>query len=134
VFINAFRPQERGHAESFRFLTVIHEAEDAVIVPTLLVTEIASAVARANDDSEQAIRYAKAVAALPNVTLVALSPAMARKAGETAANYRLRGADALYLEIARRYATVLVSRDDEQLKRGARVVRCQTPEEVLRQR
>jgi len=134
VFINAFRPQERGHAESLRFLTVIHETGDAVIVPTLLLTEIASAVARANDDSEEAIRYATAVAALPNVTLVALSPATARRAGETAANYRLRGADAIYLEIARRYATILVSRDDEQLKRGASVVRCLTPEEVLHQR
>ena len=90
VFINAFRPQERGHAESLRFLTLIHEAGDAVIVPTLLVTEIASAVARANDDSKEATRYATAVAALPNITLVALSQAMARRAGETAANYRLR--------------------------------------------
>jgi predicted nucleic acid-binding protein len=131
VFINAFRAQERGHAESLRFLTVIHEAGDAVIVPTLLVTEIASAMARANDHSEEAIRYATAVAALPNLTLVALSAAMARRAAETAANYRLRGADAVYLEIARRYATILVSRDDEQLKRGAGVVRCQTPEAVL---
>jgi predicted nucleic acid-binding protein len=131
VFVNAFRPHEPGHGESLRFLSLICGRGDAVIVPTLVLTEIAASLARANDNSEEAIDYADALAQLPNVTLVPLSLAMARKAAEAAANFRLRGADAIYIEVARRFATTLVSRDEEQLKRGGQAVGCQTPEEAM---
>ncbi len=132
VFVNAFDPHEEGHTESLQILTAIQERGDPVIVPALLVPEIASAVARASDDSVGALQYANATAALPHVTLVPLTPAMARQAAELAASHRLRGADAVYLAVARRYGTTLVSRDDEQRTRGSSVTLCQTPEEALR--
>ncbi len=131
VFVNAFNRHEEGHAESLQLLAKIQERGDPVIVPTLLIAEMASAVARASDDSVGAIQYANATAALPHLTLVPLTPAMARQAAELAATHRLRGADAVYLAVARRYATTLVSRDDEQRTRGSAVVPCQTPEEAL---
>src|ERR1700674_4620129 len=80
VFVNAFNLHEEGHAESLQILAAIQERGDPVIVPTLLVPEIVSAVARASDDSVGALRYATAAAALPHLTLVALTPAMARQA------------------------------------------------------
>lgn len=131
VFVNAFNPHEAGHAKSLDILSTIQERGDPVIVPTLLVAEIASAVARASDDAAGAIRYAMAAAALPHITLVTLTPAMARQAAELAAAHRLRGADAVYLAVARRYGTTVVSRDEEQRTRGAAVAACQTPEEAL---
>ena len=131
VFVNAFNPHEQGHAESLRFLATIQERGDPVIVPTLLVPEIASAVARASDDSAGALQYANATAGLPQLSLVTLTPAMARQAAELAAMHRLRGADAIYLAVARRYGTTLVSRDEEQRTRGSVAATCQTPEEAL---
>ncbi len=132
VFVNAFNPHEQGHAESLQVLAAIHERGDPVIVPTLLLPEIASAVARATDDRASALQYAAATAALPHLTLIPLTAAVARQAVELAANHRLRGADALYVAVARRYGTTIVSRDHEQRTRGAAVVICQTPEEALR--
>jgi predicted nucleic acid-binding protein len=134
VFVNAFNLHERGHAESLQVLTTIQEQGAPIIVPTLLIAEIASAVARASDDSAGALEYANATAALTNVMLVGLSPTLARQAAELAATHRLRGADAVYLAVARRYATILISRDDEQLARGSRVAICHTPERALRGR
>jgi predicted nucleic acid-binding protein len=131
VFVNAFNPHEDGHLQSLQILTTIQERGDPMIVPTLLLAEVASAVARACDDSAGAIRYAIATAALPHLTLVTLTPAMARQAAELAAAHRLRGADAVYLAVARRYGTTLVSRDEEQRTRGVGVAPCQTPEEAL---
>lgn len=103
-------------------------------MPTLLLPEIASAVARASDDSGASLEYATATAALPHLMLVSLSPAMARQASQLASTHRLRGADAVYVAVARRYATTLVSRDEEQRTRTAGAVPCFTPEEALDRR
>ena len=134
VFVNAFNPHEDGHAESLAILAAIQEHGDPVIVPTLLLPEIASAVARASDDSAGAVQYADATAGLSHLTIVTLTSAMARQAAELAALHRLRGADAVYVGVARRYGTTLVTRDDEQRSRAAAVIPCQTPEEALRNR
>jgi predicted nucleic acid-binding protein len=131
VFVNAFNPHEDGHKESLAILVAIQERDDPIIVPTLLAPEIASAVARATDDSAGAVQYAHATATLPHLTAVALTSSLARQAAELAASHRLRGADAVYVAIARRYGTTLVSRDEEQRSRGSAVVTCQTPEEAL---
>jgi predicted nucleic acid-binding protein len=131
VFVNAFNPYEEGHAESLAALTAMQERGDPVIVPTLLLPEIAAAVARASDDSGGALDYATATVGLPHLTLVTLTPTMARQAAELAATHRLRGADSIYVAVARRYGTTLVSRDEEQRSRGSAVVTCQTPDEAL---
>jgi predicted nucleic acid-binding protein len=131
VFVNAFNPHEDGHADSLAVLTAVQERGDPVVVPTLLLPEIAAAVARASNDRDGALAYADASAGLSHLTLVTLTPTMARQAAELAAAHRLRGADSIYLAVARRYGTTLVSRDDEQRSRGAAVVPCQTPEEAL---
>jgi predicted nucleic acid-binding protein len=129
--VNAFNPHEHGHAASLQLLTTIQERAEPVVVPVLVIPEIAAAVARASDDSAGALEYADATAALPHVTLVTLTPATARQAAELAATYRLRAADAIYLAVAHRYGTTLVSRDREQRTRGSAVVTCRTPEEAL---
>ena len=129
--MNAFNPYEHGHAASLQLLSDIQERGDPVMVPVLVIPEIAAAVARASDDSAGALEYADATAALPHVTLVTLTPATARQAAELAARYRLRAADAVYLAVAHRYGTTLVSRDREQRTRGSAVVPCRTPEEAL---
>jgi predicted nucleic acid-binding protein len=134
VFVNAFNPHEDGHDASLTLLTAIHDAGDPVIVPALALPEIASAVARATDDTEGAVAYAAAVGNLPHVTLVSLTPAAGREAASLAALHRLRSADAVYAWTARRYGTTLVSRDDQQRTRAAAVLACVTPKEALRQR
>lgn len=131
VFVNAFNPHEKGHADSLRFLAMIQERGDPVLVPVLIIPEIASAIARATDDTAGALQYATASAALPHLTLVSLTPTVARQAGDLAATHRLRGADAVYVAVSRRYGTTLVTRDDEQRTRGTSAVTCQTPEEAL---
>ena len=131
MYVNAFNPHEDGHAASLALLAVLQEHGDPVIVPTLVIPEIASAVTRATGDAAGALRYAAATAALPGLTLVPLTLAMARQAAQLASAHRLRGADAIYLAVARRYGTVLVSRDAEQRRRGPLVAPCHTPEEAL---
>lgn len=131
VFVNAFNPHEEGHGASLRILAAIQERGDPIVVPTLAIPEIAAAVARVNVDAAAALEYVTATAALSHLTLVALTQAIAQQAAELAAAHKLRGADAVYLAIARRYGATLVSRDREQRVRGSRVATCQTPEEAI---
>ena len=131
VFVNAFNPHETGHAASLEILSRIQRRDDPIIVPTLLVTEVASAVARAIDNTAGALKYSAAITALENLTLVTLTPALARQAADLAATHRLRGADAIYVAVALRYGTVLVTRDGEQRARGTAAVKCRTPEDAL---
>jgi predicted nucleic acid-binding protein len=130
-FVNAFNPHEEGHEESLAVLTAIQDRGDPIIVPPLLLPGIAAAVTRATGDRDAAIQYVHAAAALPHLTLVGLTLPLARQALELSATHRLRGADAVYVAVARRYGTVLVSRDQEQVSRGSIVVACQTPEDAL---
>lgn len=132
VFVNAFNPHENGHAASLQILAAIQQRGDPVIVPTLLIPEVTAAVARATNHHAAALQFATATAALPHLTLVSLTTAVGRQAAELAATHRLRGADAVYMAVARRYATTIISRDDEQRTRGAAVVTCLTPEEALK--
>ena len=129
--MNAFNPHEEGHLESLAILAAIQRDGDPIIVPTLLLPEVVSAVARATDDSAGALGYADATAALPHLTLVSITPAIARQAAALASTHRLRGADSVYVAVARRYATTLVTRDEEQHSRASVVVTCQTPERAL---
>lgn len=131
VFVNAFNPHEEGSGESLRLLSVVRERSDPVVVPTLLVPEIAAAVARATGDGSGALAFARATAGLPHLFFEALTPTIADQAAELAAVHRLRGADAIYAAVAHRHDATLVSRDAEQRRRAAAVVDCQTPEEAL---
>jgi len=134
VFVNAFHAHEPGHAESAAFLAALYERDDPIIVPTLLLAEIASAVARFTDNTDVALGYLDVLTTLPNVALMSLSRALAKQAATIAARQRVRGADAVYLSVAQRYATTMVSCDAEQLTRGSRIVVCKTPEQALNER
>src|SRR5438105_2029969 len=128
VFVNAFNPHERGHVASLPFLAAILQRGDPIIVPALLLVEIASAISRATDYTDGALAYAQSIEGLPHVSLIPLTLALARQAANLAATLRLRGADAVYVSVARRYGTMLVSRDREERTRGAAAVTCRTPE------
>ena len=65
MFVNAFNSHEKGHEASLSLLASIQEMSDPIVVPTLLVPEVAAAIARATGDATGAVDYARAAAALP---------------------------------------------------------------------
>ena len=132
VFLNAILADEASHAESSAFVLHVREAGAPIYEPTLLLPELAGAISRGRSDIALAQRFTAELTRLPNLQLVALDTGLAQQAVEIAAMHRLRGADAVYAAVARRYATVLVTRDREQRDRLAAVVTTRWPEDVLR--
>jgi predicted nucleic acid-binding protein len=74
---------------------------------------------------------AQAIHGLPGQVWVPLDEALASEAAQLAAEYRLRGADAVYAAVARRYQTILVTRDRQQLERLPSELSIWTPAEAL---
>ena len=130
VFINAFVPSEPSHVESNRLLAALQEGAIPIIVPTLVLPEVAAALARGQDDAELARRFAAALAHLPHLVLVPVDETLARQAADLAAQRRLRGSDAVYAAVALRFGSTLVTLDRQQRERVAGVVRTQEPAEA----
>jgi predicted nucleic acid-binding protein len=131
VHVSAVNPTEADSADSQAFLAWIRQHRRPMFCPTLLLIEVAAAVARAIDDSERAIALATTLRGWSGQTLVALDEALSDRAVQLAATVRLRGADAVYAAVAQQYGTILVTLDRQQLERLSPIVRTLRPAEAL---
>jgi len=117
VFVNAFSPAEEGSMQSWRFLAEQNANGVPIIAPALLLTEVAAAIARKQDNAELALRLAMEVKNLPHLVLIDVDESLAEISSEIAVRRRLRGVDAVYAAVAQRFAAPLVTLDREQLER-----------------
>ena len=131
VFVNAFNPYEPGHEESHRLLVRMQEAATPIIVPTLLIPEVAAAVAQGRDDTDLARRFATKLRGLPHLILRPLDEMLALQAADIAAQHRLRGSDAVYAAVALRFGSTLITLDREQRERVASIIHARLPAEAL---
>jgi len=131
VFLNAFNPYETGHDESQRLLALMQDVAAPIVVPTLLLPEVASVVARGRGDADLARRFSAAVSRLPHLVLIALDLTLAQQAADLAAQHRLRGSDAVYAAVALRFGSTLVTLDRQQRERLDEVVAARWPVEAL---
>lgn len=131
VFLNAFNPYGAGHEDSHRFLSLLQEQATPIIVPALLLPEVAAAVSRGRQDEALAREFAAALHRLPHLVWVALDTNLARQASDVAARYRLRGSDAVYAAVALRFGAALVTLDRDQRQRVTEILTAQTPSEFL---
>ena len=131
VFLNAFNPYEVGHAESNQFLAYLQEQAIPIIVPTLVLPEVAAAISRGSGNLDWAREFASKLERLPHLVLVPLDAVLARQAVDVAAAHRLRGSDAVYVAVALRFGSVLATLDREQHDRAANALTTFYPSEAL---
>jgi predicted nucleic acid-binding protein len=131
VFVNAFSPTEAGSDTSVKLLDQLRLNDIQVIVPTLLLPEIAASVARKQGQADLALLLTDQVRQLPNLTLVPLDELLANSSSEIAAHHRLRGSDAVYAAVALRFGSLLVTLDAEQAERLKDVLSVGSPTQAL---
>ena len=131
VFLNAFNPAEAGHADSNRLLAHLQAQAAPIVVPTLVLPEVAATISRARGDAALARAFADRLSRLPNLILIALDTPLAQQAVDVAAQHRLRGSDAVYAAVALRFGSVLVTLDREQHDRLVGVLTRHDPVEAL---
>ena len=133
VFVRDLDPTEPEHAVCHTLLERLDVAGLPIIVPVLLLVELAGTVSRTRRDPLRARVVVLGLRGLPHLTLIDLDDALAQEAADMAADYRLRGADAVYVAVARRFGTTLVTLDVEQRSRSGGLLTSLTPAEALAQ-
>jgi predicted nucleic acid-binding protein len=131
VFVSAFSTAESAHRVSKAFMMRVRDASAPVIVPTLVLPEVAAAISRGQGKPELGIAFALELVNFPNLVLIDVDEDMAKMAAETAAHHRLRGSDAVYAAVALRFGSLLVTLDSNQRERLKEVLFVSTPTQAL---
>jgi predicted nucleic acid-binding protein len=131
VWVSAFVAGDVHHAESDLVLETCLASRARVIVPEIVLLEVAAGVARVLQHDGQGQIAAKKVEQFPGLKLLPLQRAMLHKSIMLATRHFLRAADALYLSTARETKATLVTLDDEMLQRGGGAATVLTPSKWL---
>jgi len=131
VHINALNTAEENSLDSRTFLAEVHQGTFNIYSPTLLLVEVAASVARIFDNTHQGIALMNAIKTLPGQNWISLDDTLTQIAGELGAMYRLRGADAVYAAVTKKYETTLVTLDKQQLERLSPHFSVQSPTDAL---
>ena len=91
-------------------------------IPSLAIAEIAGAVARTRASSEDGRSAISLLLRTPGLRIVSVDRAVGEAAAEIASRYRLRGADAIYVAVARLLGLPLATLDQEMQERAAPIV------------
>lgn len=121
---------DRHHKTSAAAIRELLANGERLSAPTLLKVEVAAALRRLTGDSRlvrTALAETDRFAELGWIDFFELTHERSLRAAEIAAKTGVRGADAVYLELAAQRGETLITWDRQQLARGAAVTRVTTP-------
>jgi predicted nucleic acid-binding protein len=126
VWVSRLLPHDANH-QAARIWIDNHIVNGGFFVaPIIFVIEVASAIARETlppgDPQADAHKAVNQLYALPIMRLVPLDQALVDEATNLAADHRIRGADALFVAVARQLGLPLATFDKYQLKQPQAVV------------
>jgi predicted nucleic acid-binding protein len=122
VWVSALLVRDSNHSAALNWINQHLLGGGFLVAPVLLVTETASAVARATGRSLRGRQAANEIYATPELSLVQIDQVLVDEATDLTADLTLRGADAYYVAVAKRLSLSLVTFDKEQISRTAHVI------------
>lgn len=127
VYVTLLDEADPEHANCVDWFAGVAAAGDALLAPTLLLSEVAAAISRGRGDPAAAKEIVRVLEDSAIVQLVAVSRELAGDAARIAADQRVRGADAIYLALAHQLSDTLYTLDQQQLQRGAGAAQTRRP-------
>jgi len=127
VWVSLLIPQDVHHAATSQWFQDVVRHGVKIFEPVILAVEVASAVARRTGDSAAARLTSEQLFEISAIEWLSLDRQLAEASVEIASELKLRGADAVYVAVARSRNLPLVTWDVEQLQRAASVITVQTP-------
>lgn len=131
VHVADMRPQDPNHAQARAFLDCVADNGWAVVLPTIVLAEVAAAISRGMGAPDVALRVATGLRKQPHFRFAAVDDLLGHLAAEVAAGAQMRGCDAVYVALALEHGAVLVTLDGEQQVRAPSGVTARTPAQEL---
>ncbi len=122
VWVGRFLPQDVHHQACRTWLIERLREGETIVVPAHAFAEIAGAILRRTGDEALGRRAVDLVLRLPSLRVVNIGHELGLEGANLAARCRLRGADALYVAVAKALGVPLATLDEEQSERGSRCV------------
>jgi predicted nucleic acid-binding protein len=119
--VDTYAPQSKQF-----FATVAREGQK-LFLPEIVLPEIASGLMRATANESLTRDFIDALRGLPNVSLVPVDRKLSMRAVNVILATSLKSADALYVALAFEYSLPLITLDQEQLRRGGKLVVTREP-------
>ena len=133
IFVRDVDIRDPDHPICHALLATLYAQRITLICPLILLPEVAGAVRRTWQDAMRGRLIAHLIRELPHLTLISVDSILAQEASDLAADYALRGMDALYVAVARRFGCALITLDDEPRRRAGSLVSILTPADALAQ-
>jgi len=127
VYVALVNAGEPHHAASWAWLQQAKAAQEALSAPFILLAEIASALSRGVGNPALAHQVVQQVLDSRFIDLYPITSHLAQEAAKIAADYKIRGCDAIYIALAVELGDSLITLDQQQFERGAAVVNTRKP-------
>lgn len=127
VFVSRIVRADAHHAPTLEWFRGRAELDTFFVVPALMPAEVAGAVARRIQSGPRARHAVNQLMRLPTLRVIAIDRKVGERAADLAADLGLRGADAIYVALARILTLPLVTWDAEQHRRSQGTVEALTP-------
>jgi len=127
LIVSSFLEKEKFHKEAKLVLDHAISAGETIILPEIVLPEVASAIARGTGISVHAIDFCKELRKIPNFIFVPIDELLSEIAVEIASKYFLRGTDAIYVALAYRYNAELITLDKEQMVKASKIIKVIMP-------
>ena len=127
VYVALVNAHEREHSSSWAWFEQARAADESIVAPVILLSEVAAALSRGVGDPTLAHRVVQQLARSEVIELIPVTMVMAEQAAVVAAEHRIRGCDAVYIALADQLNDTLVTLDRQQLEQGAALVTVRSP-------
>lgn len=129
IWVARLIPNDVNHAVSSKWLAGFRKSGGLLITPSLMLPEVAGAVARRTGRPDLADEALEVLQKLGNLRIVAMNNRLIRDAASIAGKHALRGADSVYVALASALDVSLLSLDAEHASRGGKLVTVIDPAE-----
>lgn len=121
VYVALVKTTEDGHKDSWAWYEQAALGNESIVAPVLILAEVAAALSRGLDDVRLARQVFRSLRRSAIIELLPVTAALVEQAAVIAADYRIRGCDAIYVALAEQVDDYLVTLDRQQLERGSAV-------------
>ena len=131
VITNSFIIREEFHEFSKKLMDKIREKDISVVLPEIVLPEVASAIGRGVNNEKIALAFVETMRKIPNFTFIPIDRELSLLSSRFAAENRLRGCDAVYVAVAYLFDAKLITLDRQQKERANGLIEAMTPMEEV---